>query len=184
HNTSQINAESILNQTDADKITNHMQDFNIFTSAPNKIYRAKGLTLLLQKINTQSSVQKLTNYINIGSDSDQDDTDKMTDYAQDSDNYTSNKDYDFESTGQDNINETVYNSDTLTPAVNTLPLLKKQNINLNTLTSAISPLKKNLQPSVQKHNGIKTTSKQDNAIKNNVQDSSTSNNTDKITKNH
>ncbi|CAG8716189.1 23297_t:CDS:2 [Cetraspora pellucida] len=52
-------------------------------------------------------------------------TDEMTDYAQDSDNYTPNKDYNFESTGQNNIDETVYDSDTLTPAVNTLPLSKK-----------------------------------------------------------
>ncbi|CAG8745656.1 377_t:CDS:2, partial [Cetraspora pellucida] len=119
------------------------------------------------------------------SDSDQDDANEMTDYAQDSDNYTPNKDYNFE----------IYDSDTLTPVVNTLPLSKKgrknirspmqdQNINPNTLTPATSPLKKNLRSSVQKYNGIKTTSEQDNAIKNNAQDSGTSNNTDEITENH
>ncbi|CAG8809385.1 12127_t:CDS:2, partial [Gigaspora rosea] len=185
----------------------HTQDFDTsipLIKATKNVNQTKKEKCLMQskkkyalsplKKNTQPSIRRRSNYVSIGSISDQDDT---ISHAQNSGLVTRN-DYDIESTGQNDMDD----SDTLASMINTLhdqkienddntqdsdtsvsatnallPLkssqsshsIKKPNINQDTLTPIMSSLKKSLRSSAQRQNGIENTLKQNDTIENNTQ---------------
>ncbi|CAG8736955.1 33878_t:CDS:10 [Gigaspora margarita] len=151
---------------EADEIIGHIQDFD--TLIP--VIKAT------KNVNQKIKGKLCSNYVNIGSISDQD---NMISHAQNSGLVTRNN-YDIESTDITNSenDDNMQDSDTLVSATNALLLLKssrssysikKPNINQNTLTPIMSLLKKSLQFSAQRQNGIEDTFKQNDTIKNNTQ---------------